>query len=138
MGGGGRAPPHPPPPPPPPLLFWGGPPPPPIYFRGEPRSPSRSLRQRTDFPGGGHAMDEHQSRLSRREILQGATALGVAATLGPGPAWAQKKTVKLAFIGPLTGGTAPTGPGGGGPFPAAGVVRHRGPGWAGPRRARGR
>jgi len=57
-------------------------------------------------------MDEHQSRLSRREILQGATALGVAATLGPGPAWAQKKTVKLAFIGPLTGGTASNGLGG--------------------------
>ena len=57
-------------------------------------------------------MDEHQSRLSRREILKVATALGVAATLGPGRAWAQKKTVKLAFIGPLTGGTASNGLGG--------------------------
>ena len=57
-------------------------------------------------------MDEHRSRPSRREILQTATVLGLAATLAPGRAWAQKKTVKLAFIGPLTGGTASNGLGG--------------------------
>src|SRR4030067_150324 len=57
-------------------------------------------------------MDEHRSRPSRREILQTVTVLGLAATLAPGRAWAQKKTVKLAFIGPLTGGTASNGLGG--------------------------
>ena len=52
------------------------------------------------------------SHLNRREILQGASALGVAIVLAPAGARAQKKTVKLAFIGPLTGGTASNGLGG--------------------------
>ena len=56
---------------------------------------------------------ESSSHLSRREILRGGAAVGVALALGPAaPALAQKKTVKLAFIGPLTGGTASNGLGG--------------------------
>src|SRR5574342_127837 len=52
-------------------------------------------------------------RLSRRALLRGGAALGLGAALGPGRiVWAQKKTVKLAFIGPLTGGTASNGLGG--------------------------
>ncbi|MBI1962470.1 MAG: twin-arginine translocation signal domain-containing protein, partial [Candidatus Rokubacteria bacterium] len=52
------------------------------------------------------------NHLSRRELLQGATALGVGIALAPAAGFAQKKTVKLAFIGPLTGGTASNGLGG--------------------------
>jgi branched-chain amino acid transport system substrate-binding protein len=56
---------------------------------------------------------ESSSHLSRREILRGGAVVGVALALGPAaPALAQKKTVKLAFIGPLTGGTASNGLGG--------------------------
>jgi branched-chain amino acid transport system substrate-binding protein len=50
--------------------------------------------------------------LKRRDLLKGASALGLGMALSPGRAWAQKKTVKLAFIGPLTGGTASNGLGG--------------------------
>src|SRR5438874_12709332 len=50
--------------------------------------------------------------VTRRELLQGACALGVGFILGSPPAWGQKSTVKLAFIGPLTGGTASNGLGG--------------------------
>jgi branched-chain amino acid transport system substrate-binding protein len=57
-------------------------------------------------------MSEPVGRLNRRQLLQGAGALGLGFTWAPGPARAQKKTVKLAFIGPLTGGTASNGLGG--------------------------
>ena len=50
--------------------------------------------------------------MNRRELLRGASALGLGIVLAPAGAWAQKKTVKLAFIGPLTGGTASNGLGG--------------------------
>lgn len=50
--------------------------------------------------------------LHRRDLLRTATLLGAAATIAPSRAWAQKKTAKLAFIGPLTGGTASNGLGG--------------------------
>jgi len=50
--------------------------------------------------------------LSRRDLLQGASILGTGLLLAPGRAWGQKTTVKLAFIGPLTGGTASNGLGG--------------------------
>ena len=59
-------------------------------------------------------MSEPVGRLNRRQLLQGASALGLGWALVPGPARAQKKTVKLAFIGPLTGGTASNGPDGSG------------------------
>src|SRR2546426_6182881 len=55
---------------------------------------------------------EHRTDLTRRELLQGTSALGLGAVLAPTAAWAQKPTVKLAFIGPLTGGAASNGPGG--------------------------
>src|SRR2546422_5566347 len=55
---------------------------------------------------------EHRTDLTRRELLQGTSALGLGAVLAPTAAWAQKKTVRLAFIGPLTGGTASNGLGG--------------------------
>jgi len=52
-------------------------------------------------------------KLTRRSLLRGGAALGVGLVLGPAAtARAQKKTVKLAFIGPLTGGTASNGLGG--------------------------
>ena len=51
-------------------------------------------------------------KLTRRSLLRGGAALGVGLALEPATAWAQKKTVKLAFIGPLTGGTASNGLGG--------------------------
>lgn len=54
-------------------------------------------------------------RVTRREFLSsaGAAGLGLAATAAlPRLARGQKKTVKLAFIGPLTGGTASNGLGG--------------------------
>ena len=50
--------------------------------------------------------------ISRRQVLSGSAALALGVALGPGSAPAQKKTVKLAFIGPLTGGTASNGLGG--------------------------
>src|SRR2546428_8133435 len=55
---------------------------------------------------------EHRIDLTRREFLQGTSVLGLGAVLAPTAAWAQKPTVKLAFIGPLTGGTASNGLGG--------------------------
>src|SRR5216117_583569 len=55
---------------------------------------------------------EHRTGLTRRELLQGTSVLGLGAVLAPAAAWAQKPTVKLAFIGPLTGGTASNGLGG--------------------------
>src|SRR5437870_9588312 len=55
---------------------------------------------------------EHRTDLTRRELLQGTSALGLGAVLAPTAAWAQKPAVKLAFIGPLTGGTASNGLGG--------------------------
>ena len=57
-------------------------------------------------------MSEPVGRLNRRQLLQGASVLGLGWALVPGLARAQKKTVKLAFIGPLTGGTASNGLGG--------------------------
>ena len=50
--------------------------------------------------------------LSRRDLLQGASILGTGLFVAPGRAFSQKTTVKLAFIGPLTGGTASNGLGG--------------------------
>ena len=55
---------------------------------------------------------DRRHRISRREVLRGGAVLGVGIVLGPLTAWAQKKIVKLAFIGPLTGGTASNGLGG--------------------------
>lgn len=55
---------------------------------------------------------ERPAALTRRQVIHGAGALAVAAVLVPGRAAAQKRTVKLAFIGPLTGGTASNGLGG--------------------------
>ncbi len=56
---------------------------------------------------------DHTRKLTRRSLLRGGAALGVGLALGPAAAArAQKKTVKLAFIGPLTGGTASNGLGG--------------------------
>src|SRR5205823_13294156 len=60
----------------------------------------------------GCVMSEPVGRLNRRQLLQGASVLGLGWALVPGLARAQKKTVKLAFIGPLTGGTASNGLGG--------------------------
>ncbi len=57
-------------------------------------------------------MSEPVGRLNRRQLLQGAGALGLGLALVPASARAQKATVKLAFIGPLTGGTASNGLGG--------------------------
>jgi branched-chain amino acid transport system substrate-binding protein len=57
-------------------------------------------------------MSEPVGRLNRRQLLQSAAALGLGVAWAPGAARAQKKTVKLAFIGPLTGGTASNGLGG--------------------------
>ena len=50
--------------------------------------------------------------LHRRDLLRSAALLGAAVAIAPSRAWAQKKTVKLVFIGPLTGGTASNGLGG--------------------------
>ncbi len=50
--------------------------------------------------------------ITRRSWLKGGAVLGAGLALGPAAAWAQKRTVKLAFIGPLTGGTASNGLGG--------------------------
>ena len=55
----------------------------------------------------------HPSRsLSRRQLLAGSSVLGLGLALRPTVGWTQKQTVKLAFIGPLTGGTASNGLGG--------------------------
>jgi branched-chain amino acid transport system substrate-binding protein len=50
--------------------------------------------------------------ISRRQLLSGGAALAVGVAVAPGGLSAQKKSVKLAFIGPLTGGTASNGLGG--------------------------
>src|SRR5437773_509035 len=55
---------------------------------------------------------DHRVDLTRRGLLEGAAALGLGVVLGPSIARAQKSAVKLAFIGPLTGGTASNGLGG--------------------------
>src|SRR2546430_11279994 len=52
---------------------------------------------------------EHRTDLTRRELLQGTSVLGLGAVLVPTAAWAQKPAVKLAFIGPLTGGAPSNG-----------------------------
>src|SRR3989449_8328894 len=70
---------------------------------------------------------EHRTDLTRRELLQGTSALGLGAVLAPTAAWAQKPTVKLAFIGPLTGGTASNGLGGRDSFLLAGQERNARP-----------
>src|SRR5881397_3540099 len=49
---------------------------------------------------------------SRRDLLKGVSTVGLWRVLTPTSAWAQKTSVKLAFIGPLTGGTASNGLGG--------------------------
>jgi len=54
----------------------------------------------------------HRVELTRREFLGGATALGLPTVLESSIAWAQKPAIRLAFIGPLTGGTASNGLGG--------------------------
>jgi branched-chain amino acid transport system substrate-binding protein len=52
--------------------------------------------------------------ITRRDFLRSTTAAGVALTIGAGArdAAAQKKTIKISFVGPLTGGTASNGLGG--------------------------
>src|SRR2546422_11293022 len=70
---------------------------------------------------------EHRIDLTRREFLQGTSALGLGAVLVPTAAWAQKPTVKLAFIGPLTGGTASNGLRGPKPLPLPGPERKADP-----------
>lgn len=50
--------------------------------------------------------------ISRRQLLSGGAAVALGVAAGPRGLSAQKKTVKLAFIGPLTGGTASNGLGG--------------------------
>lgn len=37
---------------------------------------------------------ERLHHINRRELLQGASALGLGVALGPAAAWAQEKTVK--------------------------------------------
>ncbi|MGH7278447.1 MAG: branched-chain amino acid ABC transporter substrate-binding protein, partial [Candidatus Rokuibacteriota bacterium] len=55
-------------------------------------------------------MNATRRPVSRRHLLVGGAALGLG--LRPLRGWAQKPAVKLAFIGPLTGGTASNGLGG--------------------------
>jgi branched-chain amino acid transport system substrate-binding protein len=57
-------------------------------------------------------MAHTSSSPSRRQVVVGGSALGLALALRPGVGFSQKQTVKLAFIGPLTGGTASNGLGG--------------------------
>ena len=54
----------------------------------------------------------HPAAISRRQLLSGGAAVALGVAVGPRGLSAQKKTVKLAFIGPLTGGTASNGLGG--------------------------
>src|SRR2546427_3919861 len=60
----------------------------------------------------GMSRSDHCVDLPRRGLLEGAAALGLGVVVGPSVARAQKSAVKLAFIGPLTGGTASNGLGG--------------------------
>jgi branched-chain amino acid transport system substrate-binding protein len=62
-------------------------------------------RRRVPDPSAG-------AGLSRRDVLVGGAAIGVGLAWGVRPVGAQKPTVRLAFIGPLTGGTASNGLGG--------------------------
>src|SRR5512145_153067 len=55
-------------------------------------------------------MNATRDHVSRRQLLAGGAVLALG--LPPVRGWAQKQTVKLAFIGPLTGGTASNGLGG--------------------------
>ena len=55
-------------------------------------------------------MKATRDHVSRRQLLAGGAVLALG--LPPVRGWAQKQTVKLAFIGPLTGGTASNGLGG--------------------------
>src|SRR2546426_8209303 len=55
---------------------------------------------------------DHRVDLTRRTLLEGAAAFGLGVVVRPSVARAQKSAVKLAFIGPLTGGTASNGLGG--------------------------
>src|SRR5439155_8479253 len=64
--------------------------------------------------------------LTRRGLLGGAAALGLGTLLRPSAALGQKP-VKLAFIGPLTGGTASNGLGGRNSFLLAVQERNAGP-----------
>src|SRR5439155_8254784 len=50
--------------------------------------------------------------VARHKAVPGAPALGLPTVLESSIAWAQKPAVRLAFIGPLTGGTASNGLGG--------------------------
>ena len=54
-------------------------------------------------------MLKHTSGLVLRRLLRGASALALCLALTPIPAMAQKKLVKIGFVGPLTGGTASIG-----------------------------
>src|SRR2546425_1388038 len=64
---------------------------------------------------------------SRRDLLKGVSTVGLWRVLTPTSAWAQKTSVKLAFIGPLTGGTASNGLGGRNSFLLAGQERNADP-----------
>ncbi len=57
-------------------------------------------------------MAQSSSDVTRRQVLAGTAALGLGVALVPVRGLAAKQTVKLAFIGPLTGGTASNGLGG--------------------------
>jgi branched-chain amino acid transport system substrate-binding protein len=78
-----------------------------------------------------HSYDVTARELSRRDLLRvcASAGLGLAAFGGLGrPAGAQaKKTVKLSFIGPLTGGTASNGLGGRNSFLLAVAERNADP-----------
>jgi branched-chain amino acid transport system substrate-binding protein len=67
--------------------------------------------------------------LTRRGLLRGGIALGTGLVAGGRPrvARAQKRTVKIAFLGPLTGGTASNGLGGRNSFQLALSERSAGP-----------
>lgn len=53
----------------------------------------------------------HAAVLPRRRLLKGGATLGLGLLAAPN-AWGQKKTIKIAFIDPLTGDLASNGLGG--------------------------